>query len=116
MVVWRSRGGVIAMELAGYRVVTPRGVVDNGVVRIEGERITSLLDAASGATSGAGPSAGPTAGAMAADPGARPRRWLVPGFVDIHVHGGGGATFTDGDPDAARAAAAFHLRHGTTSL
>jgi N-acetylglucosamine-6-phosphate deacetylase len=42
--------------------------------------------------------------------------WLVPGFVDIHVHGGGGHTFTTGDADAARAAAAFHLTHGTTTL
>ena len=29
----------------------------------------------------------------------------MPGFVDIHVHGGGGHTFTTGDADAARAAA-----------
>jgi N-acetylglucosamine-6-phosphate deacetylase len=41
--------------------------------------------------------------------------WLVPGFVDIHVHGGGGATYTTGDPVQARAAADFHLRHGTTT-
>jgi N-acetylglucosamine-6-phosphate deacetylase len=41
---------------------------------------------------------------------------VVPGFVDIHVHGGGGATFTTGEADAARAAAAYHLGHGTTSL
>ena len=40
---------------------------------------------------------------------------LVPGFVDIHCHGGGGATFTTGDADEARHAAAAHLRHGTTS-
>jgi N-acetylglucosamine-6-phosphate deacetylase len=41
---------------------------------------------------------------------------VVPGFVDIHVHGGGGHSFTEGDPDSARGAAAFHLRHGTTTL
>ncbi|MFI7369553.1 N-acetylglucosamine-6-phosphate deacetylase [Actinoplanes sp. NPDC049668] len=41
---------------------------------------------------------------------------IVPGFVDLHCHGGGGHTFTLGDPAAARAAAAFHLRHGTTTL
>ncbi|GIG58648.1 N-acetylglucosamine-6-phosphate deacetylase [Longispora fulva] len=42
--------------------------------------------------------------------------WLVPGFVDIHTHGGGGHTFTTGDPVAAREAAAFHLARGTTSI
>lgn len=39
---------------------------------------------------------------------------LVPGFVDMHCHGGGGVHFSDG-PDAARAARAAHLAHGTTS-
>jgi N-acetylglucosamine-6-phosphate deacetylase len=42
--------------------------------------------------------------------------WIVPGFVDIHVHGGGGGTFTTGDPGQARAAAAFHTAHGTTTM
>jgi N-acetylglucosamine-6-phosphate deacetylase len=41
---------------------------------------------------------------------------IVPGFVDLHCHGGGGHTFTTGDPRAARDAAAFHLRHGTTTM
>jgi N-acetylglucosamine-6-phosphate deacetylase len=41
---------------------------------------------------------------------------IVPGFVDIHCHGGGGHTFTQGDPADARGAAAFHLVHGTTTL
>ncbi|WOC12142.1 N-acetylglucosamine-6-phosphate deacetylase [Gordonia sp. MP11Mi] len=40
---------------------------------------------------------------------------VVPGFVDQHVHGGGGASYTDGDPGQVRAAAAFHRRHGTTT-
>lgn len=37
----------------------------------------------------------------------------MPGFIDTHVHGGGGASYTDQD-DIARAAD-FHLRHGTTT-
>ncbi|WP_229067835.1 N-acetylglucosamine-6-phosphate deacetylase [Actinoplanes sp. DH11] len=41
---------------------------------------------------------------------------VVPGFVDLHCHGGGGHTFTTGDAAAARGAAAFHLSHGTTTL
>jgi N-acetylglucosamine-6-phosphate deacetylase len=39
--------------------------------------------------------------------------WLTPGFVDIHGHGGGGATFDDG-PEAIAVARALHRRHGTT--
>src|SRR5262249_17966428 len=42
--------------------------------------------------------------------------WILPGFVDLHVHGGGGHTFTNGDVDDARATAAFHARHGTTTM
>jgi N-acetylglucosamine-6-phosphate deacetylase len=38
-------------------------------------------------------------------------RYVAPGFVDMHVHGGGGAAFTD-DPHAVLD---FHRRHGTTT-
>ncbi|WP_137844164.1 N-acetylglucosamine-6-phosphate deacetylase [Microbacterium sp. 2FI] len=39
--------------------------------------------------------------------------WLSPGFIDIHGHGGGGASFDDG-PVAIRAARDLHRAHGTT--
>ncbi len=41
---------------------------------------------------------------------------LVPGFVDIHVHGGAGAAFPDGDADAALRAVRFHRSHGSTTM
>jgi len=41
---------------------------------------------------------------------------IVPGFVDLHCHGGGGYTFTTGDVAQARGAAEFHLGHGTTTM
>lgn len=41
---------------------------------------------------------------------------LVPGFVDMHVHGGAGAAFTGGDPGEALRAVRFHRVHGTTTL
>ncbi len=78
------------MQVSG-RIVTPAGVID-GVLTVDGERIADVAGGAAGTD------------------------WVVPGFVDIHTHGGGGHSFTLGDPDAARAAAAFHLRHGTTTL
>ena len=40
--------------------------------------------------------------------------WLAPGFVDMHVHGGGGAAFTIADEIAS--AVSFHRAHGTTTL
>jgi N-acetylglucosamine-6-phosphate deacetylase len=77
-------------------VVTPAGVLADGYVEVAGDRIVAV---------GQGPAEDVHTG-----------HWVVPGFVDIHVHGGGGHSFTEGDADAARGAAAFHLRHGTTTL
>ena len=42
--------------------------------------------------------------------------FLAPGFIDLHVHGGGGADFMDGDAAAVRTALATHARHGTTTI
>jgi N-acetylglucosamine-6-phosphate deacetylase len=43
-------------------------------------------------------------------------RYLAPGFIDIHVHGGNGSDFLDGTPDAFLTIAEYHLSQGTTSL
>jgi N-acetylglucosamine-6-phosphate deacetylase len=42
--------------------------------------------------------------------------YLLPGFVDLHVHGGAGADFMDGTAEAFRTVCRAHARHGTTSL
>ncbi len=100
--------------LANARVVTPGRVLDRGWVRIEDGRIVAL----------GGGDDGPAAvevGSPSPDDLDAPstidlaRAWVLPGFVDIHVHGGGGASYTSGDPDEARVAAAFHRAHGTTT-
>lgn len=42
---------------------------------------------------------------------------LIPGLVDLHCHGGGGASFPEAqDAGTARMAIGEHLRHGTTSV
>jgi len=41
---------------------------------------------------------------------------LLPGFVDVHIHGGGGADTMDATPDALRAICRAHAKRGTTSL
>lgn len=43
-------------------------------------------------------------------------KFLSPGFVDLHVHGGDGADFMDLTSEAFRTVCRCHVRHGTTSL
>ncbi len=42
--------------------------------------------------------------------------YLAPGFIDLHLHGGGGHDFMDGTVEAFTAAAKTHASHGTTTL
>ena len=85
--------------LANGRLVTPEGIVD-GWLETAGQTITAIGS------------------------GEPPRRadsdlagqWVVPGFVDIHVHGGGGADFSAGRRGQARRVVGLHRRHGTTTM
>ena len=86
------------VTVAADHVVTPAGVLTPGWLRIDGGRIRALGE-------GEPP-----------EPAARHGQWALPGFIDMHVHGGGGASFTEGGPDDARRAAAFHRAHGTTRI
>lgn len=85
------------MVLTGARVVLPTGVVENGRVTVEGTRIAghSPADAPSVDLSG---------------------HWLVPGFVDMHNHGGGGASFTSGSAEDVLTGVRTHHEHGTTTM
>lgn len=42
--------------------------------------------------------------------------YVSPGFIDIHVHGGNGADYMDGTPEAVCTANRAHLQHGTTTI
>ncbi|MEU0952199.1 N-acetylglucosamine-6-phosphate deacetylase [Streptomyces niveus] len=97
--------------LAGARVVLPTGIVENGRVSVEGGRITEAGPAAS--------SVGDTTGSSGATaPGTLDLtgHWVVPGFVDMHNHGGGGASFTSGGADDVLKGVRTHQEHGTTTL
>jgi N-acetylglucosamine-6-phosphate deacetylase len=88
-----------ARLLAGGRVVTPEGVVPNAWVHVDGDVIVSV-DASQ-----------PTVDAPVHDlEGA----WLLPGFIDLHMHGGGGHSVATSRA-AMEGAVAFHRRHGTTA-
>jgi N-acetylglucosamine-6-phosphate deacetylase len=41
---------------------------------------------------------------------------VTPGFIDIHIHGGGGGDTTDASPDAIEKICRAHARFGTTAL
>ncbi|HTR28712.1 MAG TPA: N-acetylglucosamine-6-phosphate deacetylase [Puia sp.] len=43
-------------------------------------------------------------------------RYVAPGFIDMHVHGGGGHDFMDGTVEAFVGVAALHARYGTTAM
>ncbi|MFF8596554.1 N-acetylglucosamine-6-phosphate deacetylase [Streptomyces sp. NPDC015220] len=84
--------------LTGARVVLPTGIVDGGRVIVDGTRI-----------------ADPGTAAADAETIDATGHWLVPGFVDIHNHGGGGASFS-GTADEVMTAVRTHRAHGSTTL
>jgi len=43
-------------------------------------------------------------------------KYIVPGFIDIHLHGGGGADLMDGDVDSILKIADNHVKYGTTAF
>jgi len=87
--------------IAGGRVVTPEGVLDPGWVLVERGVIGSV-----------GTGTPPPADEVIDAAGA----WVVPGFVDIHCHGGGGESFSCAEPERVARAVTAHRRHGTTTL
>ncbi|MBA5225879.1 N-acetylglucosamine-6-phosphate deacetylase [Streptomyces griseoaurantiacus] len=96
--------------LAGAQTVLPTGIVDDGRVLVEGTRITATGDATRPPHSPTGPAG---AGAPTVD---LTGHWLVPGFVDLHNHGGGGASFTSGSAEDVLTGIRTHREHGTTTL
>ena len=91
--------------ITNARVCAPQGLWEPGWLLARDGRIEAL---------GQGnPPGGLASGAERLD-GAGAR--LLPGFIDVHVHGGAGADTMDADPDALRHLARFHARHGVTAL
>ena len=92
------------------RVVLPETILDPGAVHCRSGRIAAirrgnvlpkgLRDGLPGTTT-----------VIDAEGG-----WIVPGFVDIHVHGADGADYMDGSALAVKTANRAHLRRGTTTI
>ncbi|MEU5294887.1 N-acetylglucosamine-6-phosphate deacetylase [Streptomyces umbrinus] len=83
--------------LSGANVVLPTGTVTGGRVIVEGTRIA-----------GSAPDHAPRIDLSG--------HWVVPGFVDMHNHGGGGASFTSGTVEEILKGIHTHRLHGTTTL
>lgn len=107
--------GAPLLGLAANRLAWPDGQLEAGVVWID-PAIGTIADVV---RAGHGP-----AGTRPEDvPGRLVElgdRTIAPGFVDVHVHGGGGHQVNGDSPtrvaEEVAALAAFHARHGTTSL
>lgn len=83
--------------LSGATVVLPTGTVQNGRVIVDGTRIAASAPADAQVVDVTG-------------------HYVVPGFVDLHNHGGGGASFTSGTVEDVLHGIHTHRLHGTTTL
>src|SRR5438045_4146339 len=90
------------IKIFNGRIITPYRIIPNGCVVITGDMITAVLE---------GNVDVPDATQIDAK-----GNYISPGFIDIHVHGGGGHDFMDGSETAFLKIAETHARHGTTAM
>lgn len=83
-------------------VVTPWRIIPGGCVQYEGDTILYAGEELPGLSRDEEVDAG--------------GRWVSPGFIDLHVHGGGGADFMDGTAEDFIVPCETHARFGTTAL
>ena len=90
------------LKIYNGKLITPQGLVAGGTVIVDGDRIVSVSKENDDVEN-----------AIAID--AR-GKYVSPGFIDIHVHGGGGYDFMDGTEAAFLKIAEVHAQFGTTSM
>ncbi|MCL6459358.1 MAG: N-acetylglucosamine-6-phosphate deacetylase [Gorillibacterium sp.] len=94
------------VRIVNARIVTPEGIIENGSLLLREGRIVEIV--------GVGKTAAPadkTTTQIDAAGG-----WVLPGFIDIHVHGGMGYEFMDATHVAFDTITRFHMQQGTTSM
>ncbi len=88
------------IKLTNVRPVTADGILEATAVYLDGEKIKAVGEKGLSFD-------------VEIDGGGR---YLAPGFIDTHVHGGGNADFMDGGVAPMVQAAKAHLAHGTTTI
>lgn len=88
--------------LIGARILTPDEEIERGTVLVEDGVIVAV-----------GPDVRPPPGAQISE---LPSLTLAPGFIDLHVHGGGGFSLATTDPEELRAYARWVVSKGVTSF
>ncbi|WNQ12394.1 N-acetylglucosamine-6-phosphate deacetylase [Paenibacillus aurantius] len=88
-------------------IVTDQGVSQEGELLVEDGKISWL------APKGGAAERGVPAGVEELD---AEGGWILPGFIDVHIHGGFGHDFMDGTVEAIEGIARYHASHGTTGL
>lgn len=89
-------------QIVNGRILTPQGWLQNGSVLVEGNKILNVIN-----------SDLPISGAEQIDAKGCD---IVPGGIELHVHGGGGRDFMEGTEEAFRVAVNAHLQYGTTAI
>lgn len=90
------------LKITNGRILTPFRIIPNGTVVATGNKITDIIEGNAD-----------VAGAFEID---AQGQYISPGFIDIHVHGGGGSDFMDGTVEAFLKVAETHAHYGTTSM
>ena len=92
------------------RIVTPSSIIVDGAVIIDGDSIVWMGEAPQAQAAGYGAE-------VVAAPSPTDGRYILPGLVDTHCHGGGGSSFPTADTVEAMMTAVWeHRVHGTTTL
>jgi N-acetylglucosamine-6-phosphate deacetylase len=89
------------MLITNAQVYHPDRRFRHGWIQVDGARVVALGEGSPG------PSAGPALDAAG--------QWVVPGFVDVHIHGSGGLSVNSPDPDQTRRLSVTLARHGVTA-
>ena len=89
-------------QIINARILTPQGWLKDGSVIIRDSKILEVTNCDLAVI-----------GAEVID---AKGMYVVPGGVEIHVHGGGGCDFMEGTEEAFRGAIAAHMKYGTTSI
>ncbi|NOU98404.1 N-acetylglucosamine-6-phosphate deacetylase [Paenibacillus sp. LMG 31456] len=104
--------GIRAVYLYNVNVVTPDGVIENGWIHFAEGLIEEI---GSGSSFDDSKHRTGTTDEQAEVIDGR-KGWVLPGFIDVHVHGGYGYDFMDADSAGLDAITRFHAQHGTATM